>query len=271
MRKHYLVAVDLEGIHGVVGEPYKKLTDSADYSDAVENATKEINAVVKGLFDGGAKLVAVWDNHGNGKNLDFSKIDNRVIRVENPPTEKYERLSFAKQISFDGVLYIGYHAKEGTLNGVLAHSYNSELIQYYKVNGLSVGELEIDSWAAAEYGFSPLFCSSDDICISQAKAIEPKMKTVITKYGTGRNSARFRNEDDIIREMYENALACVDLKISPKKLTFPAQLEVRYTKSENALKKFEKVIEYGQNVKFGEDLHILISTLYSFSDLESFL
>lgn len=266
-----MVAVDLEGIHGVVGEPYKKLTDSADYFAAVENAAKEINAVVKGLFDGGAELVAVWDNHGNGKNLDFSKIDNRVIRVENPPTEKYERLSFAKRISFDGVLYIGYHAKEGSLNGVLAHSYSSDLIQYYKVNGASVGELDIDSWAAAEYGFSPLFCSSDDICISQAKKIEPNIKTVITKYGTGRNSARFRNEDDILGEMYEKALACIDLNIPPKKLTFPTQLEVRYTKHEDALKKFTKVMKYGQDVKFGEDSHVLITTLYAFSDLESFL
>ena len=105
MRKQYLVAVDLEGIHGVVGEPYKKLTASADYFNAVKNATKETNAVVKGLFDGGAELVAVWDNHGNGKNLDFSKIDSRVIRVENPPMEKYERLSFAKH-SFLTVYYI---------------------------------------------------------------------------------------------------------------------------------------------------------------------
>lgn len=271
MRKRFLIAVDLEGIHGIVGEPYKKLTDSADYSVAVENATKEINAVVKGLFDGGAEFVAVWDNHGNGKNLDFSEIDRRVIRVENPPMKKYERLSFAKNISFDGVLYIGYHAKEGTLNGVLAHSYNSESIQYYKVNGVSVGELEIDSWAAAEYGFAPLFCSSDDVGVSQAKEIEPKMQTVITKYGTGRNSAQFRNEEDVISELYEKALKCPDLEIFPKKMMFPSRLEIRFTKSEDALYRLEKILQYGQNVKFGDDSHVLISTLYSFSDLESFL
>ena len=40
----YLIAVDLEGVHGVVGEPYKGLTsDHEEYAKAVENATDEVN------------------------------------------------------------------------------------------------------------------------------------------------------------------------------------------------------------------------------------
>ena len=71
MRGQYLVAVDLEGIHGVVGTPYEGLVfGSQEYEKAVENAIDEVNAVVKGLFEGGANLVAVWDNHGGKKNLD---------------------------------------------------------------------------------------------------------------------------------------------------------------------------------------------------------
>ena len=70
----YLIAVDLEGIGGVVGEPYKTLTESRDYKISTENAAREINSAVKALFDNGATKVAVWDNHGGKNNLDFSKI-----------------------------------------------------------------------------------------------------------------------------------------------------------------------------------------------------
>ena len=108
MGKDYLIAADLEGIHGIVGEPYKSLyPDVADYAKAIENAVKEINVAVKALFDAGAGRVAVWDNHGQGKNIDFSAIDARAVRVENPPMKRYERLSFAKNFAFAGIILLG--------------------------------------------------------------------------------------------------------------------------------------------------------------------
>ena len=267
----YLISVDLEGIHGIVGEPYKGLNEAFDYELAIENATQEINAVVAGLFDGGADLVAVWDCHGSGVNLDFSKIDQRVIRVENPAMAKYERLSFAKKLSFDGILYIGYHAKAGSLNGVLAHTYSSKTIQYYKINGMPVGEIEMDTWGAGEYGITPLFCASDDICVNQAKDVFPAMRTVITKYGTGRNSAHFREKGELLKEIYEQAKACVGDAIQPQRLQFPATLEVRFTRLEDAVKRFERVRGYGQVVEFGEDGHVLVAKLNTYADLESFM
>ena len=272
MKKEYLISVDLEGIHGIVGEAYDGLhTGVKDYDKAIENATKEINAVVKGLYDGGADRVAVWDSHWKGQNLDFSKIDSRVVRVENQPGVRYERLSFAKDFSFCGMLFVGYHAREGSLNGVLAHSYTSVGIQYYKVNGRAVGEIEIDAWVAAEHGIPSLFCSSDDVCISQALAVEPQMRTVVTKYGKGRNEAVYRDEETVISEMYEQAVACTRLNIQPKKLSFPAILEVRYTRTEDAKKRLEMVSKFGLRAEYGEDAHIIVSTLESIVDLESFI
>lgn len=272
MKKQYLIAVDLEGIHEVIGEPYEGLyKGTAEHAKAVRNATQEINAAIKGLFDGGAKLVAVWDNHAGGGNLDFSQIDARAVKIEKIPMLKYERLKFAENFSFDGICYIGYHTKEGTINGVLAHTYNSKAIQYFKVNGRAVGELDMDSWAAAEYGIPPVFCATDDICVGQALEIEPKMHTVITKYGKGRNSAVFRDKNEVLTEIYKQARACVSASITPKKLIYPARLELRYTRSEDALKYMEKARSYGQEISFGEDSHVLTTTLRSFADLETFM
>ena len=159
MGKDYLIAADLEGIHGIVGEPYKSLyPDVADYAKAIENAVKEINVAVKALFDAGAGRVAVWDNHGQGKNIDFSAIDARAVRVENPPMKRYERLSFAKNFAFAGIILLGYHSKEGSFNGVLAHTYSSAAIQYYKIGGKTMGEAEIDAYIAGELGIPGAVC-----------------------------------------------------------------------------------------------------------------
>lgn len=272
MAKQYLVAVDLEGIHGVVGVPYEGLyKGTKEYEKAVENAIKEVNAVVKGLFDGGAELVAVWDNHAGGGNLDFSQIDARAVKIEKNPMVKYERLKFAQDFAFEGILFVGYHSKEGSVNGVLAHTYNSSAIQYFKVNGQTIGELEVDSWAAAEYKSPPLFCASDEVGVKQALGIQPKMRTVVTKYGTGRNSAVFRDGSEVLAEMYEQAKACANVAIMPQKLTFPATMEIRYTRTEDAVKYMEKARAYGQEIEFGEDAHIIKTNLRSFADLESFI
>ena len=272
MGKQYLIAIDMEGIHGVVGVPYEGLHKGLEeYDKAVENATKEVNTVVKGLFDGGAELVAIWDNHGGGGNLDFSKIDPRAVKIEKLPMKKYERMLFAKNFNFDGILFLGYHCKDGTINGVLSHTFSSQCIQYFKVNGKTIGELEFDCWAAAEYGISPLFCASDDICIKQVLEIEPQLRTVVTKYGKGRNEAVFREPDEVLAEMYEQARACVGKYVEPKKLTFPAEFEVRYTRMEDAAKNMEKARSYGQIMEYGEDAHIIKTTLRSFADLETFV
>ena len=69
-----MIAVDLEGVHGIVGEPYKGLLrEIPDYQRAVENATKEVNAVVAALADGGVEEIWVWDNHAENPTSIFLK------------------------------------------------------------------------------------------------------------------------------------------------------------------------------------------------------
>ena len=168
----YLIAVDLEGIGGVVGIPNETLSTAPDYEVAKENAIKEINAAAAALFDNGATRVAVWDNHGGGNNLDFSKMDPRTEKVE---WRQYPyRMDFAKDYNFKGIIYLGYHSREGTFNGVLAHTYNSKAIQYVKIDSVPVGELEIDSYIAASHGIPPLFCASDKACVDQFSKSSPE-------------------------------------------------------------------------------------------------
>ena len=117
---NFLICVDLEGIHGIVGERYQTLTHSCDYAPACEAAVYEINAVARALFDKGAERVYVWDNHAGGGNVDTSLLDERITPVSHKGYPY--RGDFASELSLSGVIFLGYHAKEGTPNGVLAHT-----------------------------------------------------------------------------------------------------------------------------------------------------
>ncbi len=272
MKKEYLIAVDLEGIHGVVGEPYKALSpEIPDYKVACENAVKEINCVVDALFAAGAGKVAVWDNHSSGKNLDFTKIDPHAVRVENPPMPRYERFSFAKEFHFAGIFLLGYHSKEGSFNGVLAHTYNSRLIQYFKIGGKTMGEAEIDAYIAGSLGIPVLFCASDDVCVAQVRESIPGIHTVVTKIGKGRNAADLLEEEKVLKEIYEKATEALRTPAQPVVLSYPTEIEMNYSRAETAADVLKKVRGYGQEVRYGETTHILHSVLHNAKELEAFI
>lgn len=265
--KEYLVAVDLEGIHGIVGEPYKTMTDSADYNLACVNAVKEVNAVVSGLFDGGADRVTVWDNHGMWRNLDRAKIDPRVDYVNGDTPKKRGRIFFADEHSYNGMLCIGYHSKEGTVGGVLAHTYNSVGVQYYKINGKTVGELEVDQYTAAEYGFTVLLVASDLAGVTEAKEAFGDIAGVVTKIGSLRNEAELIPEQSVLCELYEKAREIPSVEKSPIRLPMPASFEVRCTRSEDAAARLSSLKAKGYDAHYSEDSHTVAYTLADIADI----
>ena len=253
----FIIACDLEGIHGVVGEPYKTLNETPDYEKAILGAELEINTAARALFDSGAETVIVWDNHGGGGNLDFSRLDPRLVPASTSGNTL--RGDFAANSDIDGILYLGYHAKEGAPRGVLAHTYNSKVIQYVKLDGESVGELYVDSRIFASLGIKSLFHAGDDVSVAEMNKCCPCAVTVITKYGRGRNSAEFREEDDVIRDIYDGVVESVSRLSEPCECRFynNARIEIRYTRSETAAEMYEKAKRLYIPVSYGEDTHIL--------------
>ncbi len=260
MNTEYLIAVDLEGIHGIVGEPYKSLNASFDYRVATENAVDEINEICKALFANGASRVVVWDNHGSGKNLDFTKIDSRAERAD-ASADKC-RMDFTDRYDFGKIYFVGYHAREGSRMGVLAHTFSSVDIQYIKVNGVAVGEYDIDIWIAGEHGIAPAFASSDDIALSEILKIDSDIVTVKTKNARGRNSADFIEKEKVLSDIYDAAVKAMNCTATYHKIKAPVNVEVRFTRTEYAREIYEKITENrSAKVAYGEDAHILEYTL----------
>lgn len=261
----YLIAVDLEGIHGIVGDAYETLTASKQYPEAIEAATLEINTAVSALFDCGATKVVVWDNHGAGRNIDFSKVDPRAEAADWRGYPR--RFDFVENHNFAAVLLLGYHAREGTVGGVLAHTYSSKKIQYVKLDGRPIGELETDTYILGEHGIPVIFVASDDHATAQIRETSPSITTVITKYGKGRNEAELKPREVVLDEIDKGIRAALSNGTKPITYDFPAKLEVRYTRMEDTEKKIRTFSLPNVTVEYGEDAHILNFTVSRANDI----
>ena len=269
---NFLICVDLEGIHGIVGERYQTLTHSCDYAPACAGAVYEINTVARALFDKGAERVYVWDNHGGGNNIDTSLLDERIIPVSHKGYAY--RGDFAKELSLFGVIFLGYHAKEGTPNGVLAHTFSSVGIQYVKLEGVAIGELFVDTRIFADLGVKALLHAGDDISIREMNEVCPDALTVVTKYGRGRNNALLREREEVLDDLYRTTCESLSLIGKDASLDFPttpATLEVRYTRAERAEEMTRRAGELGIPVKYGEDTHTLFFEITSAKEIPCLL
>ena len=197
MYKRILLLCDLEGVNYVVGVPYEGLAKGTEqWEIARRQAALELNAAADALFAAGAETVALWDNHGGGGNIELTDLDVRIT-VEKP---QGLRLSFADG-AYDCVCFFGYHAMEGTLGGVLAHTMNSKAVQYYKLNGKYIGEVDMDAAITAAYGIPSCFFAGGNIACAQAEKAVDGIVTVVTKTELFRNKADFRDNEELLAEI----------------------------------------------------------------------
>ena len=270
MYKRILLALDLEGVNNVVGEPYSGLSkDSEGWKTARIQAALEINAAAEALFESGAERVGLWDNHGGGNNVDPSVLDGRIELLNVDPYAP--RMSFAKD-EFDAICYFGYHTMEGTLGGVLAHTMSSATVQYYKLNGKYIGEVDMDSYIAASHGMPSVFFAGGDLTCRQAKRSVPSLVTVETKKELGRNKAEFRDNGELLSEIKEKITEAVNLEVEAKELTFPAIFEKSFKRVEDAEKYLAALLQKGVSAEYlcddilGWDAHTVVSRVHSMDE-----
>ena len=262
MFKRILLLLDLEGVNNVKGEPYSGLAKGTEeWKKACTQAVLEINAAAQALYAAGAEKVGLWDNHGGGGNVDTSLLDSRIVC--HVPEGGSLRMAFANGL-YDCVCFFGYHAMEGTLGGVLAHTMNSAMLQFYKIDGRYVGEVDMDAYIAAEMGMPSVFFAAGDIACSQAKRSLPDIVTVTTKREISRNEADFRDNSELLPEIREKIVEAVQGGRA-ERLSFPVSFEKSFKRVEDAAKYLERVKGMGIDAQhpldpyLGRDAHTVVS------------
>lgn len=270
MYKRILLALDLEGVNLVKGVPYEGLSrGSEEWKIAVSQAALEINAAAEALFEAGAERVALWDNHAGGNNIEPSVLDLRIELIK--PEAKSLRMSFAEG-NFDCICYFGYHAMEGTLGGVLAHTMSSKCVQYYKLNGRYIGEIDMDSYIAAEHGIPSLFFAGGDIACAQARRAVSGIVTVETKKELGRNEADFRDNVELFADIKAKIVEAIKTEAPSHRLGFPAVMEKSFKRTEDAALYLSALLNFGIDASYlsdgilGKDAHTVVSKIHNIEE-----
>lgn len=173
-----MLMTDMEGVAGVKNAEDWIKPDSRYYAVGCRLLTLEVNAAVEGFFSAGAKYVQVADGHGAGA-IDIELLDPRVEYARGWPPGGWP---FGLDKEFNGVAWVGQHAKASTECAHLAHTQSFDYIDL-SVNGVSIGEFGQFAMCAAELGVPAFFGSGDLAFTKEAEALVPGIVTCAVKRG----------------------------------------------------------------------------------------
>ncbi len=187
--------------------------------------TGEVNACVDGIldYDPDAEVI-VWDGHGSGGILEELFHRDAKLIARGPISAPYYL-----DDSFDGLMFVGQHARAGT-GGVLCHTYSSKSIEYYKINGVELGEFGCRALMAGTMGVPTILCAGDDVAVAEARELVPNIVGAAVKQALGQELAIHLSHDaacDLIRESAREACERRD-EIEPYFFAGPYTQEIRY-------------------------------------------
>ena len=190
------ISVDMEGIGGI-GTSAMTTTGGKDYETGRQLMTNEVNAAVSAIFESGPATVVVNDSHGDMQNLLHVQLDPRVEYIQSniKPLGMVQGLD----ASFDGIIFIGYHAMAGTESGFLAHT-GSSTVKGLWLNGVEVGEGGLNTYFASSLGVPLILASGDRTFTEEIKKLTTT-RTVVTKEAIGTSAAKLIHPDVVTKEL----------------------------------------------------------------------
>lgn len=187
--------------------------------------TGEVNACIDGIldFDSDAEVV-VWDGHGSGGIIEELFHRDAKLIARGPI-----RAPYGLDQTFDALMFVGQHAMMGE-RGVLCHTYSSKSIDYYKINGIEMGEFGCRALMAGTMGVPTTLVTGDDVTAEEARALVPDIQTAVVKWAMGRELALHLSHQaacNVIR--VQARLACERGRdIKPFFFDAPYTQEIRY-------------------------------------------
>jgi D-amino peptidase len=181
-----LIATDMEGITGVT--TWDHVTPGhAEYARFRKLMTQDVNAAIRGACDAGAEEVIVADGHWNGSNILIEELDPRAHLNSGSPAP----FSMVQGIdeTVDGVFFLGYHARNGTPNAILDHTWSSKTVANVWLNDILTGEYGLNAAVAGHFGVPVIMATGDQTACEQIVELLGELETTVVKQATGRFAA----------------------------------------------------------------------------------
>jgi D-amino peptidase len=181
-----LIAADMEGVTGVTNRDQVDPTH-ADYARFRRLMTGDVNAAARGVCSAGVKDILVTDGHDRGTNILLEELDACAKLV----CGDYSPLAMVQGIEqgVDGVIFVGYHARAGSQNGILDHTWSTRKVANLWLNDILVGEYGLNGAVAGHFNAPVLMITGDQTACAQATELLGPIETVVVKTALSRKAA----------------------------------------------------------------------------------
>lgn len=181
-----LVATDMEGITGVT--TWDHVTPGhAEYARFRRLMTQDVNAAIRGAMDAGADDVIVADGHWNGSNILVEELDSRA-RLNTGSPSPFSMMQGIDE-NVNGVMFVGYHARNGTPNAILDHTWSSKTVANVWLNDILTGEYGLNAAVAGHFGVPVIMVSGDQTACGQVAELLGNIEMAVVKRATSRFAA----------------------------------------------------------------------------------
>jgi len=181
-----LIAADMEGITGVTNWDQVD-PGHAEYPRFRRLMTGDVNAAVRGVCEADVDEILVTDGHDRGTNILLEELDPCAQLV----CGDYSPLAMVQGIDqgIDGVIFVGYHARAGSQNAILDHTWSSRRVANLWLNDTLVGEYGLNGAVAGHFNAPVLMLTGDHTACAQASELLGAIETVVVKTAVSRMAA----------------------------------------------------------------------------------
>jgi D-amino peptidase len=201
-----LIAVDMEGTSGLT--TWDQVTPGhAEYQRFRKIMTADVNAAIRGAAEADVDEIVVTDGHWNGDNLLIEELDPRA-RLNTGSPSPFSMVEGVQQ-GVDAVFFVGYHARIGTENAILDHTWSSTRVMNLWINGRICGEVGLNASLCAHFNAPVILVTGDQAVGAEAREWLPGVETAQTKTAHGRWSAEVLPLVMAQENIYRGALQAV--------------------------------------------------------------
>jgi D-amino peptidase len=201
------ISADMEGVVGVVTGD--QLTPGGfEYERFRQFMTNEVNACIEAAREAGADTILVSDSHGNGENILIENLPGDVMVVRSWPRP----LGMMQGIdsSFDGAVFLGYHASTDSRSGVRAHTMSSANITSVKINNIVMPEAGINALIAGFFNVPVILVTGDNYAVKETRDLVGAMEGAIVKWAYSFHSAKTLTPEASYRLIREKTKAAIN-------------------------------------------------------------
>jgi D-amino peptidase len=198
MMKLYISA-DMEGIAGLT-EYRHASPGSTEFFWMLDLWMDQINTIIGAAIDEGVDEVLVNEAHSGMNYFNIGKLNSRASLISG--YIKADNQMHGLDESYLGAVFLG-HARAGTGNAVLNHTYVMRDVCDIRLNGESIGEIGLNGYWALYLGSALIMVVGDDYAAREAKEFDRNIECAVVKEGVSQFSAVHIPYKDVKTELEE--------------------------------------------------------------------